>query len=138
MASMVKMDMPKTLTKVAVLYDDLESRVKKFSKEAKPVAVGFGNTLKYGLYNENPPYLMMVSQQKDKILNAQGYNLILTITSDSDNLNNQIYEDFRQKTNMELREASESLAEMMQAVGVSFVVFKKYGQKAMDVLAGLG
>lgn len=128
------MTSPKTLTKVAVLHDSLENRAKKFNQEVQTIALDVGNKVKYGLYNENPPYLMMVSQQQDKFLTDYGYNIILTISSDSGQLNQIICEEFRQKTGIEMEEAPMLLAKMMEKRGISLEVFKKYGPDAMEIL----
>jgi len=126
---------PATLTKVAEFYGDLEKTLEKFSKKVEPLIGIIGNTIKFGLYEIQPqPYLLITSKQVNEQLTKYGYNLILTITSDSPGFNNNIEKRFIEKTGIRLKDAPEFLSQGMMNLGMAFDIFKENGEKAMEVL----
>lgn len=138
---MVAINKPTTLTRVSVFRGDLEKAIRNFSYEFKPIKVGLGNTRKYALYKEgNRPYLLMISQQIDRqITNLEGieYNTILTVTSRYPERNKKVSEKFQERTEIDFIQAPKKLATMMQGLGLSFTVFERYGESAMNVLRNL-
>jgi hypothetical protein len=79
----------------------------------------------------------MVSQQKERLVNSSGYNLILTVTSYSDKINQQVAEQFERETHIDLVvEVPELLKRNFVIMGMSFQAFEKNPQAAMDVLRG--
>lgn len=128
---------PITLTKVAVYNGDLAEAARSYRQECEEISWGLGNTRKFGLFEENPAYLLMVSQQKDKKVNEMGYNFILTITSDSGELNEERFREFMGRTRISFKPAVKSLEDMMQNLGMTFLVFKQHGKKAMEVLKNM-
>lgn len=134
----MKQNTPQTLVKVGRFDDSLEDAVKSFEEQLEPVPIGLGNTIKYAIFKEaEEPYLLMVSQQKERLLTPPGYNVILTVTSYSDNRNEQVAEQFEKETNMNLNiEAPEWLKKHSEMMGLSFQVFEKNPELAMAVLRG--
>lgn len=129
---MVKITAPETLMKVATSFDDLENIVKKFDRGMVPIKSPLGNTKQYHLYEEKPEHCMMIiSQQIEKKIAPGNYNIQLTITSESQELNKQVYEEFKQRTNLEFREAPEHLQKIMQGLKSVFLVFKEHGKEAV-------
>ncbi len=127
-----------TLTKVGISEDELGSVVRNYSKELTIINVGAKDVKKYGLYSENPEYLLIASRQADGLLTHPGYNVILTVTSESNETNAQIAHEFEQKTGIDLREAPKGLERIMQiCYEISFPVFKQNGKKAMDILKNI-
>ncbi len=97
-----------------------------------------GNTVKYATFKEaEEPYLLMVSQQKDKLVTAAGYNVMLTVTSYSDSRNRQVADQFEEETGMDLSvDVPEQLRKQSALMGMSFQVFEKNPRGAMAVLRG--
>ena len=79
----------------------------------------------------------MVSQQKDKLVTAVGYNVILTVTSYLDLRNQQVADQFEKETQIDLSiDVPEWLKRNSSMIGMSFRVFEKHPKAAMDVLRG--
>ena len=124
-----------TLTKIANFYGDLEKIAKDFNPLCEELMDPKGISEKYGVYDcSEEPYLFIVSQDRIKLHLTQEYNTALTVTSDNPEKNSDIAEQFMKKSQIKFREPSKELSDMMQGVNLSFEVFKKYGQKAMDYL----
>lgn len=130
---------PQTLVRVGRFDNPLEDAVKSFKEPLEPVPIGLGNTVKYATFKEaEEPYLLMVSQQKDRLVTSAGYNLILTVTSYSDSRNHQVAEQFEKETHMDLSiEVPKWLKRHLTMMGMSFQVFEKNPKGAMAVLRGI-
>ncbi|HLD37000.1 MAG TPA: hypothetical protein VJA86_00210 [Candidatus Nanoarchaeia archaeon] len=134
----MKDNIPQTLTRVGIFEDELGSVAGNYSEELTRINVGAKDVKKYGPYSENPGYLIIVSRQADGLLTHPGYNVILTVTSESNETNAQVACEFEQKTGINLREVPKSLERMMQiCYEISFLTFKQHGKKAMDILKSL-
>ena len=130
---------PKTLEKVGIFIRDLEEALKRFDSDIQQIPIGIVDIYKYAVYREKPaPYFLMISQKQE--IAFEEHNISLTITSDSDELNQKIYKKFRQKTGINSKDAQptpyleiEYLG--TELLGISFLAFKKSGEKAvMDSL----
>lgn len=137
--SKMKHNTPQTLVRVGRFDSSLEEAVKGFRERLEPVPIGLGNTVKYAMFKEaEESYLLMVSQQKDRLINPAGYNVILTVTSYSDRRNQQVSEQFEKETTIGLNiEVPEWLKRNSEMMGMSFQVFEKNPQGAMAVLRGI-
>lgn len=126
----------KTLVKAGLYDNPLEKAVNNFPEQLKKVSVGLGNTIKYATFKDaGEPYLLMVSQQKDKLVSPAGYNVLLTITSYSDSRNHEIADQFEKETGINLDiEVSEQLKRFYEMIGMSFKFFEKDPKKVMDIL----
>jgi len=126
----------KTLVKAGLYDNPLEKAVNNFPEQLKKVSVGLGNTIKYATFKDaGEPYLLMVSQQKDKLVSPAGYNVLLTITSYSDLRNHEIADQFEKETGINLDiEVSEQLKRFYEMIGMSFKFFEKDPKKVMDIL----
>ena len=129
---------PQTLVRVGAFRGLLEEAIRSFSETLLPIRLGLGNTVKYGLFKEiEEPYLLIVSQQKERVLNPAGYNVILTVTSYSEKRNQEIAIQFEGETGLDLGlEVSEYLRRNFELMNGSFPVFEKNPKTAMDVLRG--
>jgi len=129
---------PKTLVKVGRFDGSLEDAVEKFREPLTNVKLGLGNTIKYATFRQGEePYLLMVSQQKDRILTPAGYNVILTVTSYLDSRNKQVADQFEKETGINLNvNVMEQLIRQSQIIGMSFQLFEKDPAAAMAVLRG--
>ena len=132
---MVAIYEPETLTKIGTFDGDLEATIKNFSPDFCLVTYGLENNNKYALYKEFPEsHLVMISQKKQKSKNSIGnilHNTTLTITSDSNKLNQKIYQEFREKTSMSLLDAPEEYARFMKIIGIAFQILREKGPAAM-------
>ena len=135
---MVKITEPETLTRMGVFNRDLGEAVKKFSERLVYLPAGLGNTNKYILFKEeNDPYLLIASQQKDKILSPSGYNTILTITSYSDKFNQEVAGKFEKETEIKLNaQVPDSWKAFYQYMNLAFQAFEKNPKAAMIFLKG--
>jgi|SRR3989344_4404814 len=133
------MKTPQTLVRVGRYDNPLEDAVKRFGEPLTNVPVGLGNTVKYSTFKEaQEPYLLMVSQQKDRLVTVAGYNVILIVTSYSDKRNQKVAEQFEKETQMDLSvEVPEWLKRNSTIMGMSFQVFEKNPQADMVVLRGI-
>jgi len=131
---------PNTLTRVSLFMGDLEREARKFSPKFRPLASILGNTVKYGFYEESPdPRLIIVSQQMDLQHSPGGYTLMLTVSSDSQRVNERTAISFQDTTGIPLSEAPEWIATQNNlGITPAYLIFKKYGPRAMDVLARQG
>lgn len=136
---MIYYKIPETLVRVGIFNKSLEDTVKKFREPLINVKLGLGNTVKYATFNETEgPYLLMVSQQKDKLVAPLGYNVILTITSYSNLRNKELSDQFERETGINLNlEVPEQLKEQFSIMNMSFQVFEKNPKVAMGVLKGM-
>lgn len=103
------------------------------------VVVGLGNTVKYASFKESAePYLLMISRQKDRLVNAAGYNVTLTVTSYSDSRNQQVADQFEKETGIDLSvNVPEKIKRQSVIVGLAFQVFEKNYLGAMAILRGI-
>lgn len=128
---------PKTLVRVGAFNEDLGDVVNKFDENIFPIPFGLGNTVKYGLFNEKESYLLMVSQQKEK-LKFRGYNVVLSITSYSEERNKQIAREFENSTGPDLNvKVPDFLKETTEFLEMGFKVFEKDPKRAMEALSKL-
>lgn len=134
----MKYTTPQTLVRVGKYDNPLEEAVKRFREPLTSVLVGLGNTVKYAIFKEaEKPYLLMISQQKDKLLTSAGYNVMLTVTSYSDLRNQEVAKQFENETGIDLNiEVPELLKRNSEMMNLSFQVFEKNPQVAMVVLRG--
>ena len=135
----MRQNIPQTLVRVGRFDNPLEEAVRGFRESLEPVPIGLGNTVKYATFKEaTEPYLLMVSQQKERLVSPSGYNVILTVTSYSDKRNQQVAEQFEKETQMDLNiEFPEWLKRNSAMMGMSFQIFEKNPQAAMAVLRGI-
>lgn len=135
----MRQNIPQTLVRVGRFDNPLEEAVRGFGESLEPVPIGLGNTVKYATFKEaTEPYLLMVSQQKERLVNSAGYNVILTVTSYSDKRNQQVAEQFEKETHIDLGiEVPEWLKRNTSMMNMSFQVFEKNPQAAMAVLRGI-
>ena len=129
---------PQTLVKVGRYDNPLEEAVRRFREPLTSVQVGLGNTIKYATFKEaEEPYLLMVSQQKNKLVTSAGYNVILTVTSYSEDRNRKIAHQFETETRISLDlEVPEQLKRHFMMMNMSFSAFEKNPGAAMAVLRG--
>jgi len=127
---------PKTLVRVGRFDNSLETAVKGCREPLTDIHLGFGNTIKYAIFKSaEEPYLLMVSQQIDRILTPAGYNTILTVTSYSDSRNQQLADQFERETEINLNvDVPEQLRRQCAIIGISFQFFEKNPGAAMAVL----
>ncbi len=132
----MKYTTPQTLVRLGRFDNPLEEAVKKLSEPLTNVPLGLGNTVKYATFKEaTEPYLLIVSQQKDKLLAAPGHNVILTVTSYSDSRNQQVADQFENETGIDLSiGVPEQLRRLSAIIGMSFLVFEKDPRAAMQFL----
>jgi|SRR3989344_8576078 len=132
------MKTPQTLVRVGRYDNSLEEAVKRFTESLVSVPVGLGNTVKYAILKKSEEsYLLMVSQQKDKLVTVAGYNVMLTVTSYSDSRNQQVADQFERKTGIDLGiDVPDHIRRQSNLMGMSFQVFEKHPKAAMDVLRG--
>jgi hypothetical protein len=100
---MVTIAYPKTLLKTGIFHGDLEKAVKKFNPNVEYLDKGLGNTVKYGCFeNTKDPYLFIISQQKDEIVNKAGFNTCLSIISYEEKTNLKIFKEFTEASKITL------------------------------------
>src|SRR3989344_2329514 len=117
--------MPQTLIKGARFDSPLEEAVKGFTEPLVHIQSGLGNVTKYAVFNKKP-YLLVVSQQIDKLLSHQGYNVLLTVTSYSEQVNNGVKIRFENETGIIFNiEVSESLKERSEIFNFVLPIFEK-------------
>ncbi len=134
----MKYTIPQTLVRAGRFDNSLEEAVKKFEEPLTNVQIGLGNTVKYAVFKEaEEPYLLMISQQKDKQTSDGGYNVLLTVTSYSDSRNQQVADKFENETGIDLSiNVPETLKKHFAMMGLSFQVFEKSPKEAMAFLRG--
>tara|TARA_Y100000310_G_C20232317_1_gene600816 strand:+ start:210 stop:623 length:414 start_codon:yes stop_codon:yes gene_type:complete len=127
-----------TLIKVGRYDDSLESAIINFEEPLTSVCVGSDITIKYATFKEGrEPYLLMVSQARDRSLTPPGYNVMLTVTSYLDSVNREVYEQFQTETGIDLSvDVPEWLKASSTMMELSFPVFEKNPKLAMSVLRG--
>lgn len=130
---------PQTLVRVGRFDNSLEEVVKNFHEKLEPIPFGLRNTVKYATFKEaEEPYLLIVSQQKDRLTTSIGYNTILTATSYSDRKNKEVAEQFEQETGISLDiKVPEQLRRHFRLMNMSFQVFEKNPKAAMNILRGV-
>ncbi len=135
---MVSIKTPQTFVRVGAFRGSLEGAIRSFSEKLLPIPLGLGNTVKYGLFKETEePYLLIVSQQKEQLLNPAGYNVILTVTSYSEKRNQEVARQFEGETGLDLGlEVPEYLRRNFEVMNRSFPIVEKNPRVAMDVLRG--
>jgi hypothetical protein len=127
---------PQVLVRVGRFDNSLEDAVKKCTEPLTRARFGLGNTIKYAIFKESAePYFLMVSQQKERIVNPMGYNVILTVASYSDSRNQQVASQFEKETGMNLGiSVPDFLKKGAAIIGRSFQAFEKNPEEAMSVL----
>ncbi|MDO8622887.1 MAG: hypothetical protein Q7R52_01470 [archaeon] len=130
---MVYFNEPITLTKVAEYHGDLENDVSSFNFEAEMLDKD-PTSIDFGIYQTNPQYLLIVSHRTDGEL-EDGYNLVVSIISDSFEINNSLERKFAKRLGVALKDAPACLSKGRYSFGKEiFPVFKKHGDKAMEIL----
>ena len=129
---------PETLARLGRYNDSLEEAVKKFTEPLSYIRQGLDNTVKYALFKKcEDPYLLIVSQQKDKLLHPIGYNIILTVTSYSPSRNHHIADHFQRETGIDLTiSVPEQLNRQLADISFCFPAFEKNPEAAMNFLRG--
>lgn len=132
----MKQKTPQTLVKVGKYDSPLEVAVRNFSEQLEHISFGLGNTVKYVMFKETEePYLLMVSQQKDRLVTPPGYNLILTVTSYSDVRNQEIAQQFSKQTGIPLDiNIPEQLKKHFAMMNLTFSAFEKNPREAISIL----
>ena len=135
----MRQNIPQTLVRVGRFDNSLEEAVRGFGESLESIPIGLGNTIKYVIFKEaTKPYLLIVSQQKKRLVSSPGYNVILTVTSYSNSRNQQVAEQFEKETHIDLDvEVPEWLKRNSVIINRSFQVFEKNPQAAMNVLRGI-
>ena len=127
---------PVTLVRAGFLDSPLMERVSASTVPLVPIRSMVGNTDQYGAFvQDNPHYLLMVSQQRDRIRNTYGSNLALTVTSRSHTKNEAVARRFLQETGLDLSlSVPEAVRSMYQGIAMAFLVLEKKPEQAMAVL----
>lgn len=135
---MVSLNQPQTLVKVGVFNGDLEEAVRKFNPNIESLSLGLGNTNKFAIFDTiSEPYLFIIAQQKNKIINPEGYNTSLSITSNKWKTNLQVYENFKDLSEISLEiEPPEYFKQNVQIINLAFPIFEKNPNVAMSFLRG--
>jgi len=126
----------RTLTKIAISRRELGEIVKRFSPEFQRAISFLVNTVQFWTYNKRQKYLMGVSQQVHKMIAPAGYNIIVTITSSSEEQNRQIAENFQRAAEIELKEASRGLSEHMNYLNQVYPICVNHPDQAIRVITG--
>ena len=129
---------PQTLVKIGRYDLSLEEAVKKFSEPSHSTPFGSGNTIKYATFKScERPYLLMISQQKDKILHPAGYNIIVTATSYYSSINQEAVNQFQRETGIDLNiPVPNFLIKQSYSINLCFSAFEKDPETAMNFLRG--
>lgn len=128
-----------TLVRVGRYDNPLEEAVKRFSEPLQPALMGLGNIVKYATFKEGAdPYLLIVSQQKYSLMTTTSYNTILSVTSYSEKMNQDIAKKFEDETGMNLNMyVPEPLRIIFAMMDLSFKAFEKNPKAAMAYLTGM-
>jgi len=130
--------LPQTLVRVGRFDKPLKDAATRSHERLEPAKFGLGNTTKYATFSQGSPhYLLMVSQQKAKVRTAAGYNVILTVTSRSDEQNKEVVDRFESETKIPLDlSVPRALQLQMTMMGASFQAFESSPREARAVLRG--
>jgi hypothetical protein len=131
--------MPRTLVRVGRYDNHLEEAVARLSVPLNKVSGGLGNTVKYFTFNRTQnPYLLMVSQQKDKILSPSGYNVMLSVTSYSDLMNHEVANRFERESGIDLDvDVPEQVKRQFELLSIAYGVLKNNPGAERDFLRGM-
>jgi len=130
---------PKTLVRLGRFDLSLEEAVKRCAIKLTKAGMLLGNTVRYATFQEHPQnYLLMVSQQIDRIVSGGGHNTMLTVTSYHPLLNNEVADRFEGETGLYLNLAvPDSYRELIQpGIGISFRLIERNPVMAMAILRG--
>ncbi len=132
----MKQKTPQTLVKLGKYDSPLEVAVRNFSEQLEHISFGLGNTVKYVMFKEaEEPYLLMVSQQKDRLVTPPGYNLILTVTSYLGVRNQEIAQQFSKQTGIPLDvNTPKQLKKQFAMMNLTFSAFEKNPIEAIAIL----
>jgi len=99
--------------------------------------IGMRETLKYVTFNQEELYLMIVSQRIGRPMHSLGYNVILSTTSYSDELNLALTRKFTEETGIRLDiQLPANMQRMMQRIELTFRVAAEHPEEAMRILTG--
>ena len=137
---MVSIIQPTTLIKTGIFNGDLESSVKRFNPNMEYLSVGLGNTNKYAIYDtQGDHYLLIIAQQKDKLISPTGHNTSLSITSYKDKKNIKIAKKFSNLSGIDLDlETPDWFKKNLQSMNLAFPIFEKNPEAAMKFLKMMG
>jgi len=129
---------PETLVRYGRYDSSLADAVGKCHQPLVPITSELGNTIQYAFFQDGrEPYLLMMSQQKDRLVGPLGYNVVLTITSYSDKTNSQVADRFERETAIKLNiRVPEELKSNFTLMGLIFPLFEKNPREAMEALKG--
>jgi len=99
---MVAPNITTTLIRLGIFNEDLEERLSKFSNNFYIGSIDHGTIANHILFNQNEVYSLIISQKKIRLYLPGEHNLILSVTSYSDNQNQQIYDEFSEKIGINL------------------------------------
>ncbi|MEK6882291.1 MAG: hypothetical protein AABY22_21915 [Nanoarchaeota archaeon] len=95
--------LPETLVRGAIYNEDIEKVLYNFDERFERLDSMLGNTIPFGLYSRVPePYFILISQQKDRWVSEFGYNVLLSITSESSELNENLFNKLKERTKLDL------------------------------------
>jgi hypothetical protein len=137
---MVSFREPQTLVRAGYYPGELEEAVKNLHEKLFQAKSVLGNTVQYATFNKNEPYLLIVSQQIQKLQNpATGHNTLLTITSYSENTNTKAADSFEEETGITLDiPVPDWLMANYNTLNLSFHIFEKNPELAMAFLMKKG
>jgi len=129
---------PQTLVRLGVLDSSLEGAVRNSREDLIQMKGGLGNSVKYGLLKEgDEPYLLMISQQRDILKSPAGYKVVLTITSYSDERNQDVAREFEGDTNLDLGlEVPELLQRQYNVCNMLFPIYEEIPEGVRAVWRG--
>lgn len=114
-----------TLVKASNFSRDLRDVAGRSSIRMHIQPIGLGNVHKYlgyGLGNE--PYLLIVSQKKDKVLSSEGHNLSFSVTSYANAQNREIADQFSRETGVPFNvKPADRLVSLLTNLDVIFPLF---------------
>jgi hypothetical protein len=116
---------PRTLVKTAAFNGELAEALQKSLLPLRPVEFSLGNVNKFLAYEVNEqPYLLIVAQQKDKVLAPAGYNVTFSVTSYSDDRNQSLSHKFSRETGISFNiTPPRSLVELISKTDIVFPLF---------------
>ncbi len=126
--------LPQTLVQAARFDHSLEEALRGFQEPLQQIHQLLGNANKYGLFKQDrEPYLLIVSQQRDKSLSFPEYNVLLSVTSRSASRNQQVAEQFRMQTGIVFAvPVPDWLQKHFELCNYSFLTFEKDPKTARD------
>jgi hypothetical protein len=131
---------PRTIVRAGVLSEDLERVMVRTGLPFNPCGFGLGNTVKYVVIGEETPisgpYLLFAVQQKDKIIGPSGNNFHYSVTSYSNQRNQEVACDFEKKIGIacNIRQNPGFVQAVEGWMNLSFPIFLRCPKEAINVL----